>query len=109
MADGIIRVNSGFGEKIGFTSDKFSPDSYLWRVGERITISFIISKHEGKGNLSALFNNIESIGLRIAVPTPFARMQAILEKKGFVMHLKDTDMGECEVWEKPNMAAKDTK
>jgi len=101
MTDGIIEIDSDFGKTIGFTSDKFSLDSYLWREDSRVFISLIFSEHEGQGNLSALFKNIESLGLRVAVPTPFARMESILEKKGFVMHLEDTEMGACEVWEKP--------
>lgn len=98
---GAIEVDSEFGKQIGFTSDKFSWDSYLWRDGERIFISLISSRHEGQGNLSVLFKNIEALGLRVAVPTPFARMQAILEHKGFVMHTEDMGMGACEIWEKP--------
>lgn len=104
MEDGIVQIDSEFGKQIGFTSDNFSSDSYLWKDGERVMVSLISSKVEGKGNLSALFNNIEALGLSIAVPTPFARMQAILERKGFVMHIEDTEMGACEVWAKPNKA-----
>lgn len=101
MEDGIIKVDSDFGKKIGFTSDKYWRDSYLWLQGSRVMISLIFSKQEGQGNLSALFKNIESNGFRIAVPTPFARMESILKKKGFVMHIEDTELGDCEVWEKP--------
>jgi hypothetical protein len=100
MEDGIIQVDTDRGKQIGFTSDKFEPDSYLWKDGERILISIIFSKEEGKGNLSALFAAIEDLGLRVAVPTPFAHMQAILEHKGFVSHMEDSELGACEVWEK---------
>ncbi len=101
MKDGIVTVDSEFGKQILFTSDKFESDSYLWIEGKRILISLIFSRHENQGNLSALFNKIESLGYKVAVPTPFARMQSILERKGFVMHIEDTEMGDCEVWEKP--------
>lgn len=103
MNDEIIEIDSEFGKQIGFTSDKFSDDSYLWRTDGKVTISLIFSKHQGKGNLSALFKNIESLGLKVAVPTPFAKMQAILERKGFVMHIEDTEIGDCEIWEKPDI------
>lgn len=74
MTDGFVPVDSEFGKLVGFTSDKFSRDSYLWREKERVMISLIISNHPGQGNLSALFNAIEGLGLRVAVPTPFAHM-----------------------------------
>lgn len=101
MKDGMIKLDSDFAKDIGFTSNLF--DGWLWKTGQRITISFIESKIEGKGNLSKLFNNIESLGYKVAVPTPFRRMQSILEKKGFVPHIEECkEMGDCvEIWEKP--------
>jgi len=101
MTDGIVEIDSEFGKTIGFTSDKFSGDSYLWREGTRIMMSLIFSKNEGQGNLSALFEGIEAQGLIVAVPTPLGRMGAILKKKGFVMHLEENEMGAYEVWQKP--------
>ena len=96
QADGIIKIDSPLGQELGFTSDKFSADSYLWKDGDRIIISMIFSLKEGKGALSGLFDVIESEGYKIAVPTPLGKMQSILMKKGFVWHQE----GECEVWEK---------
>jgi hypothetical protein len=84
--DGIIRLDSKRGKRFGFTSDLFSFDSYLWKAGNRIIISFIESRDQGKGHLRMLFDMIESFGYTIAVPTPLARMRAICEKRGMVAH-----------------------
>jgi hypothetical protein len=32
-------------------------------------------------------------------------MESILKKKGFVMHVEDSEIGPCEVWEKPLIGA----
>jgi hypothetical protein len=95
----IIQLDDPFAKEIGFTSDKF--EGYLWRDGDRVLVSFIVSVESGKGNLSALFAAIEAKGLRVAVPTPLGRMEAILRHKGFVMHIEDFQGDGCEVWERP--------
>ena len=95
IQEGMIPLGSPAANELGFTADLF--DGYLWRVGQAVYISFIISLLPGKGNLSRLFNAIEAHELQIAVPTPFPHMQAILERKGFVPHYDD----DCEVWQKP--------
>jgi len=81
MKDGIIDLDTPRGKKFGFTSDKF--DGWLWKAGNYIYISFIVSKQPGRGHLSQLFNAILSKGYGIKVPTPSALMQTILAKKGF--------------------------
>ena len=97
MQDGQITLDSEYGKELGFTSDLFF--GYLWKTGDRITISFIESRHQGKGNLSALFSRIETKGFRVAVPTPLGHMEAILLKKGFSPVLENDDMmGAVEVW-----------
>lgn len=78
-----IDVDSEWGNKLGFTSDKFM--GYLFHVGGYITISFIESKVPGQGNLSKLFDRIQELGLGIRVPTPFPLMEHIVKKKGFKM------------------------
>lgn len=77
-----ITPSSKFGNKIGFTSDKF--DGYLTKDGNRIWISFIMSLQEGKGNLKNLFDNIEKQGFDIIVPTAFPRMKKICLKREMV-------------------------
>lgn len=100
--NGMIQLDSDAGRLIGFTSDKFHTDSYLWKQDGRILISFIHSKEENKGSLSSLLGAIESLGLKVAVPTPLARMQSILERKGFKPHIEEEPgFGNVEVWEKP--------
>lgn len=98
-----IELDSPWGQKLGFTSDKF--DGYLWKGSKYITISFIISLNSGTGNLSKLFDEIQKLGYGIKVPTPFARMKAIIKKKGFIKTEEPfapehgiNDL--CEVWVK---------
>jgi hypothetical protein len=100
MNDGRIAVDSNYAKELGFTSDKFTRDSYLWKSGDRIMISLIVSRHPGQGHLSELFAAIEARGLRVAVPTPSADMRRILKQKGFVPHMEEGSFGFVEVWEK---------
>ena len=103
MDEGIIKLDTDFAQELGFTSDKFF--GYLWRHPGEIYISFIESLQQGQGNLSKLFDAIWERGYTIKVPTPFARMQAILEHKGFEQTWEWADGFDCdcEVWiRKPN-------
>jgi hypothetical protein len=79
--DFIIELDDEFAKKIGFTSDLFA--GYQWKIDNDIWISFIHSKYPGKGNFIRLLKNLENLGYNIKVPTPFPRMQEILEKDGF--------------------------
>ena len=99
IPDGMIEPDSVAGKAFGFTADKF--EGWLWKTGDRVMISMIVSLKEGRGNLRALFDTIEGLGFKVAVPTPFARMKKILQKRGFEMHIEhDSVMGSCEVWQK---------
>lgn len=100
LPDGQITPDSPVGKALGFTSDKF--EGWLWKTGDRVMISMIVSIQEGNGHLRALFDGIESHGLKVAVPTPFARMKAICKLRGYKMHIeRDPAMGPCEVWQRP--------
>ena len=79
----LIALDSELGKKIGFTSDRFAEGSYLWLVNGYVYISFIVSKEEGKGYLSELFDAILANGWGVKVPTPFPKMELICLKKGF--------------------------
>jgi len=96
----IIKLDSEFGRKLGFTSDKF--EGWLWRDGNDIWISFIKTKHEGRGDLSRLFETILEMGYTIKVPTPVGKMKLILINKGFKRTIEfDERTGELiEVWVK---------
>ena len=83
MKDGIIELDSEFGRKIGFTSDKFFVSSYLWKKEGYIYISAIESREKGKGHQSSLFNAILSKGYGIKVPNPFPLMEVIIGIRGF--------------------------
>ena len=88
----LIEVDSDFGKIIGFTSDKFDSDSYLYLDKKHfaIWISLIISKEEHKGNLLNLLNNLKSLKFNIIIPTSSNRMLTISKKFGF------TDLGMLE-------------
>ncbi len=100
MKNGMIGLGTPEGMEFGFTSDLF--DGWLWKDGKYIWISMIISKHEGKGNLRRLFEKIQKKGFGIKVPTPFARMTAILKKNGFEQSFQRVEPleDELEVWTK---------
>ena len=100
MNDGKIDPDSEFGKKIGFTSDKF--EGWLWKIGNYIYISFIVSKQPNQGNLSKLFDNILKLGYGIKVPTPIGKMKLILKKKGFKKTYEWDDLTKqyVEVWVK---------
>lgn len=96
MKDGIIELDSDSGKQLGFTSNRFY--GYLWKLDGYIWISAIGSLQEGEGHLSKLFQKIEKMGYGIKVPTPFAKMKAILREKGLHKTKEWTDQGELEVW-----------
>lgn len=101
VPDGIYYPSGrGFPGYLGFTNDLF--EGYIWKDKDRIIISFIMSKYPGKGNLSKLFDRIESCGFRVAVPTPLYPMNEILKKKGFKKHYEYSEEMDCkvEMWEK---------
>jgi hypothetical protein len=78
----------------GFTADRFTADSYLWREGKRVMISFIETKSKGKGHFSTLVKAIEADGLVVDVPTPLGQMQRILERWGW----KSRQFEDVTVW-----------
>ena len=100
IPEGKIDPDSDGGNALDFRSDKFSHDSYLWRIGNDVYISFIESLHPGKGYFRDLLTNIQRAGFTPCIPTPFARMRQILSRLGFVStHEPDADSGDiCEVW-----------
>jgi len=98
-----IDIGTDFANELGFTRDKFM--GYLWYKDNYVTISFIESLNPSKGNLSKLFDRIQELGYGIYVPTPFARMRSIIEKKGFkqtaVPFAPEYGIHDlCEVWVK---------
>ena len=98
MSDGIIEIDTERAAPFGFTSKKFALDSYLWKDGNSILISLIISNHPGRGDFSALVGIIEKQGFKVVVPCPLGRMTAILIKWGFKMNLADDG---TDLWSRP--------
>jgi len=70
--EGMINIDTEPAKQLGFTSDRFEPDSYLWRYGNTIVISFIIAKQ--KGMFCQLMQNIYQQGFDFEIPTPSQRM-----------------------------------
>lgn len=81
----LIEIDSDFGKIIGFTSDKFVEDSYLFldKKNFLIWVSLIISKNEGKGNFLNLLNNLKALKFNFIIPNPSKRMFGISQKFGF--------------------------
>lgn len=80
---GQINLDSEFGRQIGFTSDKFDYDCYLWGEPDnnRVWLSLIISKK--KGNFCKLIQNLQKNNIKFCIPTPSNRMQEIGKKQGW--------------------------
>lgn len=97
MSDGIIELDTDRAEPIGFTSDRFVVDSYLWKRGPYVLISFIESRK--KGNFRGLVERIRSFGLGVKVPTPLAEMSRIVQKCGY-RHIVEQhpELGPVHVW-----------
>lgn len=96
MKDGIIKLDSKFGKKIGFIFDKF--DGYLWKKRNVIIISLIFSKK--KGNFRELIELIKGFGYKIDIPNPLGYMENIVKKNGYKKRVEfNNDMGgNVEIW-----------
>lgn len=95
MKNGIIKLDSIEGNKLGFTSDKFSKASYLWHDNGEIIISSIITKgdKEHTGYFKELMLKLFETGLDIFIPTPSNRMCEIGRKQGWIMYNYDGCVG----------------
>ena len=101
MKDGHIAPDSEEGSELGFTEDKFS--GWLWKNGDRIIVSMIESKQQGKGNFKWLIDNIKAQGYKVDIPTPIGRMSDILRDNGYKMRIvNDPIWGSAEVWSEDN-------
>lgn len=88
-------------EEIGFTRDKFG--GYLWRKGNDLWFSLIVSVKPSNGAVRDLINKSEAAGYRVLVPTPLGTMQSILEHYRFKPLMTAADDGEAlEVWVRPD-------
>ena len=94
----MIKLDSERGKLVGFTSNRFEADSYLWAMPGKIIISFIASKR--RGNFRELVRRIHALGLAVVVPTPLGRMQEIIAKNGYIASVEyDRDLDEfVELW-----------
>jgi len=79
--EGIIEIDTESAKQLGFTSDKFHQESYLWRTGNLITVSFIFAKQ--KGAFCQLMKVIQEKGFDFEIPTPSPRMREIGKKQNW--------------------------
>jgi hypothetical protein len=87
--EGILRIDTPSAKHLEFTSDRFYPASYLWRIGNTIIISFIFAKQ--KGMFCQLINSIVENGFDFEIPTPSSRMREIGKKQGWHSYQKYSD------------------
>ena len=78
-----VKVDSEFGKQIGFTSDKFSTHSFLFKDEKEIYISFIAAIQEGKGHFTNLIKELELRNYKIKIPTPMGVMLLYVKKHGY--------------------------
>ena len=97
LADGCIVPSKD--APFGYSDELY--DGWLWKSGDRVFISMIVCKNQGRGDFSRLLAAIEVEGFKVAVPTPSGPMRAILERKGFKPTWEDTEIGPCEVMVRP--------
>ena len=91
IPEGIINIDTQAGKYLCFTSDGFDPHSYLWRKGNTVVVSFIISKQ--KGRFQKMMARIVEMGFDFEIPAPTKRMAEIGRKQGWIFCKKD-----CEVF-----------
>ena len=84
IPEGIINIETPAAEALGFSSDAFDPHSYLWRKGNTIIISLMISKK--KGEFCKLMKRISELGFDFQIPTPSARMRQIGIQQGWFFY-----------------------
>ena len=95
MEDGIIELDTDRAALFGFTSDRF--DGYLWKEGDYIIVSFIVSLE--RGNFKQLVQAIQDNGYGVKIPTPMGRMQSIVRKAGYRQtEVVDAVSGLVEIW-----------
>lgn len=98
---GPIRPGTKTGALLGLNTTDFSDDTYLWKQGDRILISFIAVINEGQSTFSRLLKHLFSLGFTVGVPTPLGKMRTILKAKGFQETWEDDPIfGACEMWVK---------
>jgi hypothetical protein len=95
IADGIIRLGTDRGRRFGFVPELF--DGYMWKAGDAVYISVILSKDEGKGNFRDLVARIRALGFAVKIPTPSARMAEIVRKNGYREASEWDDAYGCDV------------
>jgi len=84
IPEGIVNIDTPAAKILGFTSEDFDPHSYLWRKGNIIVISLMVSKK--KGAFCKLMNKIAEMDFDFQIPMPSARMREIGEKQGWCFY-----------------------
>ena len=97
IPDGIIRIDSEFGQSIGFISSGFDEGSYMWGIPSENTIIVTVVISKVKGAFRNLIQCIEANGWKFQIPTPSKRIREIGKKQGWVSKtIYDKKMGQVE-------------
>lgn len=81
--DGMINPSDEAALSAGFTTERFTCQSYIWKVGDTIYISMVESRHPGRGHFRYMVESILMQGMTVKVSTPLYDMRRILVKNGF--------------------------
>lgn len=97
IKDGIIEPSPS--APFGFTEVLF-PESWLWKVGDAVTVSFIQCSNPGRGHFRRLIEAILEAGYSVEIPTPLGRMREIVQRNGFERTFQQDPFLCCdaEVW-----------
>lgn len=88
-------------KKWTFTTKRWEPISFLFRLGDEVIMSSVQATREGRGYLRELIAGIERVGLRVVVPTPLAHMTDILIHYGFTPEHSEERGGTVDMWRRP--------
>lgn len=93
-----IEAGSEYGNRLEFTSDKFSGVLVCTLPG-LIWLTMVISRQEGKGNVRQFIHDLHIKGYTVKAPDPFPKMEKILKSMGFTMTAEvDFEGTDHEVW-----------
>ena len=96
ILDGIVKPEEGM--PWGFTPDRWRPDSYLWKQGNLMTLSFLWAWTPYDGNLRALYDGLVNDGYDIEIPSPSGAVLGFCHRRGFVpMILRTEDQGDVRL------------
>lgn len=89
MARGrVITPGSKLGRELGFNSQSFTKESWLWLRGSTIRVAAVEARQKGRGVFSSLLQRIEAQGFKVQIMNPCSDVLAIAARKGFTLKTK---------------------